>query len=166
MTPQPTEEQEAMGRYYRGHPQQSLRSLSWDSRLMAAAQWKAEYMALANFCSHETPSGIWPNKMVRMEGYDLPDWYADDSNQVESLACGPRTYQEAIDLLFSSSHHHNHMAGVGFWSDHVRYGVGHGHNENSKYNHYWVVVTAPLLRDVYWQWLPVISKSVTLTKGQ
>lgn len=133
---------------------------------MQIAWWKANDMAMQDYCRHVTPGGLWPNEMVRGNGADLPVWYEDNSNQVESLACGPRTYQEAIDILFASTHHHNHMAGIGFWSDHARYGVGYGHNPDSKFKHHWVVITTPAPIREHWQWLPVISKGVITPEGE
>ena len=154
---------EAMGRYYKNHQLQSCRPLVQDDILMEYAWWKAKDMATRQYFEHQTPEGRWPNGLVRGLDYDLPDWYADDSNQVESIAMGYMNYMFAIDALFKSKSHRNHMAGVGFWKDHSHYGVGLEEvwrPDRNVYDRYYVVVTAPEEIELHWQWLPVIKQGV------
>ncbi len=89
--------------------------------------------------------GDWPNKMARDAGYDLPDFFPDNQNYIESLAAG-NAYghpADAIELLIvdagvPSLGHRKHLLGIDegdFGANEI--GIGHGFNLLSLYDHYW-----------------------------
>ena len=125
------------------------------ARLMEVARERAIDMATKNYFDHEDPDGVWPNERVRASGFQLPDWYPDDSIQVESIAAGHLTPADALTALVASEDHHDHMTGKGFWVGHVLFGVGCAENEDSRYQRYYVIVTAPRRYDIF---LPKLMK--------
>lgn len=126
-----------------------------DDRLMAVAYRRATEMADSNFFDHVDPYGVWPNKRVRGAGFPLPEHYRDDSNQVESIAAGHLTPADALTALVASEDHHDHVTGKGFWIRHVLFGVACAENASSRYQRYYVIVTAPRRFDIF---LPSVMK--------
>lgn len=62
--------------------------LALNSALIAAAQFRAQDMAVNNYCAHQSPiTGFWPNFIVRSFGYPLPVSYPDNQNNIESIFC-------------------------------------------------------------------------------
>lgn len=142
---------EQMQDYFVTASWQERTELEPDERLMDVAQYRAFDMSSKGYFAHEDLDGIWPNQHVRKAGYKLPSWYRDDSNQIESIARGYTRVTDriengvivetgALDDLVRSPHHHAHICGLGFWSDHLRYGVGYSDEDERIY----VVITAPI----------------------
>lgn len=129
------------------NPDQKRAVLTPYVRLDYAAQQHAEDMARRNFFSHENPDGIWPNQRVRDTGYELPAEWPNDRNYCESICAGQPTPQEAWNAWMHSESHKTHLLGLtGFFAAQVNVGVGYAHNSGSVYQHYWVIVSAPLER--------------------
>lgn len=119
--------------------------LFWDDRLGKAAQAHAEDMARRNYFSHESPAGIWPNERVRAQGFPLPASFANDTNNVESIAAGQPTPEEAWNAWMHSESHSTHLLGLtDFFADQTFVGIGYFClPQASTYWYYWCIVTAP-----------------------
>lgn len=93
--------------------------------LTQAAYKRAKDMADKNYFSHTSPSGVTPNEVIRSVGYQLPSWYPEKGNNVESISIGADDAEEAVAGLFSSPKHHNHITGEDkFYADQRAIGVG------------------------------------------
>lgn len=120
--------------------------LAVNDDLFASAEFHAEEMADNNYFGHQSDvTGDWPNKMARDAGYDLPDFFPDNQNYIESLAAGNAYGHPAdvIELLIvdagvPSLGHRKHLLGIDegdFGANEI--GIGHGFNLLSLYDHYW-----------------------------
>lgn len=82
------------------------------SLLDLAAQRKAEDLAKQEYWGHFPPNGPAPNLNVRLTGYELPDFYLDNGNNVESLAIGGGKPEDvALAWLTSKKGHRLHVFG-------------------------------------------------------
>ena len=153
--------EEEMANYFKTADWQTRTNLRTDDRLMSIAHFRAGDMCDRSYFSHQDPDGYWPNKNVRLAGYELPDFYQDDSNQVESIAVGFETYQDAFAALVASPEHTSHMRGLSFWEGHTFFGVGMRVDRGCRL---YVVITAPPEEEGeendYTVHLPVISRGV------
>lgn len=141
-----------MVHYFRTAPWQKRDNLIENSYLSFVAHMRAIDMCSRNYFAHVDPDGLWPNFHVRNTGYVLPDWYKDDSNQVESLAKGFTRVQDllnedgsikesgVLDAWERSPSHHDHVTGSGHWASHTIFGVGILEGENCNFH---VLITAP-----------------------
>ncbi|MGJ8695516.1 MAG: CAP domain-containing protein [Verrucomicrobiaceae bacterium] len=130
----------------RAHPKQKRAELIYDVRLAAAARDKAQDMAVQGYFAHEDLDGTGPNFRVLATGYRLPTVFRafKKSNQIESIVAGNGGAVETMKQLMKSGAHKSHVLATGpFYRDQVYYGTGYFHYPNSKYRHYWVVLTAP-----------------------
>lgn len=94
-----------------------------DTRLMAAAQSHADWLAEHNAATHIGKDGLNANDRVRQSGYILPDFYLVGQNNVESACVDWEGPEKWLERLYASSYHHDHVAGVGFFRDQTVYGV-------------------------------------------
>lgn len=128
----------------RDDPGQQRKGLIWDERLARAAQWHCEDMAAKRYFSHQTPDGVWPNDMVRAQGYRLPDYYPAAANNVESIALNYATAALAWLGLLGSPVHRRHLLGLTpFFCDQVMVGIGYL-AAGAPYPVYWAIESAPL----------------------
>lgn len=111
-----------------------------DSRLVAAAMYRAQDMATRNYFSHLDLDGHTPNYWARAYGCALPDWYPVDANNIESIGLNYTGAQQVWDGWKISPAHHDHVLGVGFWQAQTSYGFGYAESESGKY---WVLMSAP-----------------------
>lgn len=110
--------------------------------LMKAAQYKADQMAALGYFSHISPTGEAPNDYVRAHGYVLPDWYPVGKNNIESIALGAKTPEEAIQLWLASPTHKTHLAGeIAFYAGQEQVGVGIATRPDGA--RVWVFLSAP-----------------------
>ncbi|HEY84723.1 MAG TPA: hypothetical protein G4N96_06385 [Chloroflexi bacterium] len=126
-------------------PRQERASMTCNDILAQVAQARAEDMAQRNYFGHTTPEGYGPNYLVRQAGYVLPSYYgsADDANNIESIAAGYSTANQAWTKWMESQPHREHLLGLhSFYADQIEYGIGYVYNPDSQYRHYWVVFTA------------------------
>jgi hypothetical protein len=124
---------------------QQRSSLTYNAVLARIARERAYDMGERNYFGHVNPDGIGPNYLVTKAGYELPDFYGNlrSSNSIESIEAGSETAQEAWGIWMHSSGHRTHILGLDtFYAEQVEYGVGHAFVPNSKYEHYWVIITA------------------------
>jgi hypothetical protein len=120
--------------------------LAINSELGVSAKFHADELAEHNYFAHQSNvTGDWPNKMARDAGYDLPDHWPDDSNQVESLAAGTLYDRaaKAVDALIIDEGvpgvgHRLQLLAIGdFYRGNQEIGVGFAANNQSTYTHYW-----------------------------
>lgn len=120
--------------------------LAVNDDLFASARFHAVEMADHNYFGHQSQvTQDWPNKMARDQGYQLPDFFPDDSNYIESIAAGNAFGKPAdviklliVDAGIPSLGHRNHLLGIDSFNEQAtEIGVGHGFNLASFYDHYW-----------------------------
>lgn len=117
-----------------------------DDRLMHVAQFRAKDMAENNYFSHVSRHGTWPNDMVRISGYVLPEKWPSDTNYVESIGKGFSEPEAFMEALFISDDHRPHATGnVPFFFEQIYFGVGYaiGHSGDGTEVPYYVLITAP-----------------------
>lgn len=123
-------------------PEQQRTRMIYNSILSEVAMAHAQDMADRNYYSHVTPEGLTPNNWVRREGYTLPSNYSNGNN-IESINAGRTNANDVWQSWKDSPPHHDHVLGIGFFNSQIYYGIGYGHNDNSLYLDYWVLITAP-----------------------
>ncbi|HYX71775.1 MAG TPA: CAP domain-containing protein [Nitrososphaera sp.] len=124
---------------------QHRRSLTYNPILARIARQKAYDMGQRNYFDHVNPDGLGPNYLVTQAGYVLPDFYGKrrSSNNIESIVAGNATPEEAWDNWMDSTGHRTHLLGLTeFYAEQTEYGVGYAFVPDSRYKHYWVVITA------------------------
>lgn len=138
----------ALARLMRQHPAQQRAAMHCDPILTGVARSRAEDMGRRDYVAHQTPEGQGPNELVVAAGYVLPPNYslAPGSNNIESLAAGSSHVDTVWETWMSLPSHRLHLlADDDFFSQQTRYGIGYAYVPNSRYGHYWVVLTAPPL---------------------
>lgn len=127
-------------------PSQKRPFLEVDPILSSVARARARDMAERNFFGHVNPDGVGANLAVDRAGYKLPDGWTDDpkANYIESIAAGFTSSGAVWQAWMTSEGHRNHLLAQNtFYKNQTSVGVGYVYRENSKYKHYWVVLTAP-----------------------
>ena len=124
----------------RQHPGQRRGAFNCNAILARIARARAEDMATRGYLSHTNPDGFGANYLVRQAGYVLPTWYGTgngDSN-IESIAPGRATAQEAFTALVDDPPHRIHILGEDpVFAAQTDYGIGYSPEGNI-----WVVLTA------------------------
>ncbi len=124
--------------------------LAVNANLTGSARFHADEMAQYDYFGHQSQeTGDWPNKMARDFGYDLPAFYVDDGNNIESLAAGTFADADAalsmliVDEGIDPPGHRIHLFAMApFFQDHREIGVGHRYSASSTYGNYWAIHTA------------------------
>jgi uncharacterized protein YkwD len=99
--------------------------LAVNPNLAASAQARSDEMAVHNYFAHQSPiSGRWPNQVARAAGYDLPGYWPDEANNLESLHRGSPDPARVLQSFIESPNHRNHVMGQGWFSGHREIGVG------------------------------------------
>lgn len=127
------------------HPNQGRTSISCHLTLAQVARAKALDMGTRDYSGHTDPDGNGPNKLLREAGYVLPGFYGTDAaaNNVESVAAGYSTFQEAFDAWMASPGHRQHLLGENqFYANQIEFGVGYAFVPGSTFGHYWVFLSA------------------------
>lgn len=141
------QQERAVAKLVRNHPKQGRPRLVHDSYLHLVARAKALDMAKRDYFGHVDPDGIGANHRLKMTGYGLPDYYAQqrDVTNIEALAAGDRhTPKVAFAAWMNSPDHRVHVLATDpFFADQTRFGVGYAKSVRSKYTHYYVFVSAP-----------------------
>jgi len=129
----------------RESPGQQRPSLVCNTILSTVARARARDMAERDYFDHINPDGIGPNYLVLSAGYPLPAYYdlSQTGNNIESIGAGHPTPDAVWAAWMASSYHRIHLLGSNqFFGDQDEYGVGYHHDPQSRYRHYWVVITA------------------------
>ncbi len=123
------------------NPEQCRPTIIIDESLSNSAQFKAEEMAFNDYFSHTSEvTGITPNELATMFGFDLHDSYPRQGNNIESLAAGVSDVKSAYTVLINSPPHREHMLGTHvFFCQQLHMGFGYAFNADSKFKHYFVV---------------------------
>ncbi len=141
----PNAQEAAIAGFMRSEPGQRRPSLTCNPILASVARSRATDMAARRYFSHVNPDGIGPNYLVRQAGYNLPGGYDGtlEGNNIESIAAGYGTAEEAWQGWMGSEGHRSHLLGLEpFWAEQLEYGVGYAYLPGSEYGSYWVVITA------------------------
>jgi uncharacterized protein YkwD len=128
------------------HPEQRRPSLTCDPILASVARARAEDMADRDYFGHVNPDGIGPNYLVEKAGFALPEWYDHDrdANNIESIAAGFGTANEAWAAWMESNGHRTHLLALdSFYAQQVKVGVGYASAPGTRFEHYWVIISAP-----------------------
>lgn len=139
------DDEQSLGDIIQDSPSQQRDFMACNPILAQVARDRARDMAVRDYFGHTNPDGIGPNTLVRAAGYNLPSFYASsaDGNNIESIAAGYRSAEEAFEGWLNSPGHRVHMLGeMDFYKDQVEFGVGYYYSENSTYKHYWVLLSA------------------------
>lgn len=139
------DDEQSLGDIIQDSPSQQRDFMACNPVLASVARDRARDMAVRDYFGHTNPDGIGPNTLVRAAGYNLPSFYASsaDGNNIESIAAGYRSAEEAFEGWLNSPGHRVHMLGeMDFYKDQVEFGVGYYYSENSTYKHYWVLLSA------------------------
>lgn len=142
---EPSSQEAEFEALFRTDPNQTRTTIDCDAVLSAVAQLRAQDMADRAYFDHVNPDGIGPNQLVRDAGYQLPSYYslARDGNNVESIAGGFTSAQDAWDGLMGSPAHRRHLLGeIDFYREQIDIGIGYVYDADSEYKHYWVIITA------------------------
>ncbi len=119
--------------------EQNRIDLVCNNLLASVAQEKAKAMAKINKISH-TIDHITANEFLKQHGVKLPNHYQILGNQAEAIQGGMETSQEAFDYFMTSHSHKEHILGENsFYEKQNQIGVGYFHDEQSKYEDFWVV---------------------------
>lgn len=115
--------------------------------LSAVARARAQDMATRNYFGHVNPDGIGPDYLAESFGYNLPENYGvtRTSNHIESIAAGGSypTANAAWNALLGSPSHRVHLLGEGsFFQAQSEFGIGYVYTDNTRYRHYWVIISA------------------------
>lgn len=112
--------------------------MAFSPSLSAAAAFKANEIADFGYFAHQSAvTGIWPNRLARDNGYQLPSWWNDDANYIESLHGGSPDPFAVLGSFVGSPSHRNHIFGNGAFAQYDEIGVGRSTNLN-----YWAVHSA------------------------
>jgi uncharacterized protein YkwD len=99
--------------------------LAVNASLAASAQARSNEMAAHNYFAHQSPvTGQWPNAVARAHGYELPGWWPDAANNIESLHKGSPDPARVLQSFIESPNHRNHVMGQGWFETHREIGVG------------------------------------------
>lgn len=113
--------------------------LAVNPSLIDSAGFRAFEMAVSNYCAHTSPvTGLQPNKIARDFGYQLPAFYPDAANNIESIFCQYNSGSSFTNNLAlyglaqliqdngipSLGHRIHLLAMSAFFEDHREIGVG------------------------------------------
>jgi uncharacterized protein YkwD len=136
-------ERERLARMILEAPWQKRENGYMDSRLMEAAQYKANDMVARDYFSHTSPTGETPNAYVRAHDYILPNWYPQVGNNVESIYAGFYDPNRVLDTWLNSPPHRKHVTGEeSFYAGQRAVGVGLAIESDG--GNFWVFISAPV----------------------
>jgi hypothetical protein len=115
-------------------------SLTVCASLILSATRRAEGLATVDPWSHCDSANICANAYAIAAGRALPDWYAPNGNQVESLCGGTSSAQAVFDTLSASPRHAAHLFGLNdFFRAQTHIGIACVENIESPYRWYWTI---------------------------
>jgi hypothetical protein len=84
----------------------------WNDVLARVALDRCTAMAQGGWWGHFDPQGHGPNWWVRQAGYDLPGFYLDEANNIESIGAGGTGQLDQMwDAWMRSPGHRGHILG-------------------------------------------------------
>jgi hypothetical protein len=125
---------------------QTLAPLAWNAHLRDSAQAHAMEMSGYNYFAHQSEvDSRWPNKMVRDQGYPLPQSLPNDRNDVESIFAG-ETFSEPDTLLADILKNDTARAQLFPSEDSsvlsTEIGIGCATDSEATFDHYWALHVA------------------------
>lgn len=134
-----------LARLFEQSPDQRRRLVRCDPVLARVARARAVDMGTRRYVRHVTPDGDGPNRLVERAGYVLPSVYSRrrSANNIEVIAAGDDRAEQAWRSWLGSRSHRRQVLGLNaFFAEQTDYGVGHAEIPDSRYGHYWVLITA------------------------
>ncbi|MCX6044121.1 MAG: CAP domain-containing protein [Chloroflexi bacterium] len=121
-------------------PEQHRQNPTRQDILSHVARARAEDMAERNYFSHTDPDGHEANFLVEQADYQLPDYYPNNGNNIESIGLNFTTAAAAWQAWKDSPGHRVHVLGEDpFYAEQTDYGFGYAERADRRY---WVVITA------------------------
>ncbi|CAN5864010.1 hypothetical protein BH10CHL1_BH10CHL1_35960 [soil metagenome] len=121
-------------------PEQHRQNPTRQDILSQVARARAEDMAQRNYFSHTDPDGHEANFLVEQANYQLPDYYPNNGNNIESIGLNFTAAADTWQAWKDSPGHRVHVLGEDpFYADQTDYGLGYAEGGGSRY---WVIITA------------------------
>lgn len=99
--------------------------LAINDNLAAAAGFRSNEMARLDYFGHQSQAtGKWPNQIAREHGYQLPSYWPNAANNIESIHRGNPTILGVLQSFVNSETHRIHVMGQGWFLTHEEIGVG------------------------------------------
>ncbi len=124
--------------------------LAVNAMLMESAQFKANEMAAYDYHSHQSVvTGQWPNALVRSYGYELPDMWSDNKNNLELIGTGATraTVDDHLRGQLLSKNHREALLGIGDFDISEEFGAGYSANPQGVRRHYWTAHVTTTLQN-------------------
>jgi uncharacterized protein YkwD len=140
-----SEGESVLARLFEGDRRQRRTDMRCDPVLSRVARAKALDMGRRRYFDHVTPDRVGPNELVERAGYLLPDNYnrRRGANNIEAISAGYETAEQAWNGWTRSRSHRPLVLGLDqFFVQQTHYGVGYARASSSRYQHYWVLITA------------------------
>jgi len=117
----------------------------WNEVLASVAMARCTAMAQGGWWGHTGPDGRGPNAWVRQAGYNLPGFYLDENNNIESIGAGGNGQLDQMwDAWMRSPGHKGHILGeYDFFAAQENIGIAFLYDEDSKSKYYWSILSAP-----------------------
>lgn len=125
---------------------QKRASVTCHPTLLKLARERAKDMATRGYFSHTNPDGHGPNYLLQKMGYRLPSWWGKkkNANYIESISGGRSTARSTYTGWMNSSGHKKHVLALSkFYAGQTNVAIGHYRSSSSRYNDYWVFISAP-----------------------
>jgi hypothetical protein len=107
-------------------PGQQRKQMICHPTLVLVAQRHADDMFDRQYFGHCNLDGLCPNKRATNTGYPLPQSYAENGNNIESLAVNQKNADDAWAALLDSPSHRVHVLGeIEFFREQECYGIGY-----------------------------------------
>lgn len=137
---QPNLQEQQLATLFVNDPEQHRQNPTRQDILSHVARARAEDMAERNYFSHTDPDGHEANFLVEQADYQLPDYYPNNGNNIESIGLNFTTAAAAWQAWKDSPGHRVHVLGEDpFYAEQTDYGFGYAARAD---RHYWVVITA------------------------
>jgi uncharacterized protein YkwD len=112
--------------------------LAINHNLAAAAGFRTNEMVQLGYFGHQSPAtGRWPNRIARDFGYQLPFYWPDAANNIESIHRGNPDLLGVLQSFINSTVHRTHLMGQGWFAGHEEIGVGAHLGQRT-----WTILTA------------------------
>lgn len=107
--------------------------------LIQSATWRAHGLANGDPWLHCDSQGRCANWYARAAGCQLPSFYPDNANQIETLGAGSNNPGIIFAALAASKAHADHLFGRGWFVHQIHIGIGMVENMQSAYKWYWSI---------------------------
>lgn len=130
----------------RYHPEQKRTVLIPLNSLEYGARHKAYDLGDREYFSHLSPDGENANRLARRYENNLPTYYPENGNSIESLLGGTDDPEKMINFLLLSPGHRKHLLGENeFFRRQSYIGIGFEFVSGSPYSFYWCIWITELI---------------------